>query len=248
MAPVEFEKELQKRLRARRVEPRADSWDRIEARLEAERPSGKRRDLFWKIGVAASLVCLLGYFLFRQPDRVVPDGTPVVETPALVIPSTSEEPLGPVETNTREPASPSREVLAGAGDRDPGPASGLPANGVAIRGESPPVKRELADQPFASVPSGLQGSAGVPGPEIPDLASGGERVTDRDDAEVEALLVRALEELEARDPQRDTTGVNPATLLDEAESELDQTFREQILRKLKMGFSKVRTGVADRSQ
>ena len=88
----------------------------------------------------------------------------------------------------------------------------------------------------------------VPDPETRDLASGGDMAGEIEDAEVDALLIRALEALEGRNPTRDTTAVNPGTLLDEAESELDQTFREQILKKLKMGFGKVRTGVADRSQ
>ena len=70
----------------------------------------------------------------------------------------------------------------------------------------------------------------------------------RDDAEVDALLAEALQGVENKGVPKDTTSLNPAALLGEVESELDQTFREQILKKLKTGFSKVRTGVADRSQ
>jgi hypothetical protein len=61
-------------------------------------------------------------------------------------------------------------------------------------------------------------------------------------------LYQALQGVKNRSNTNDTTALNPAVLLGEVESELDETFREQILKKLKMGFNKVRTGVAHRSQ
>ena len=41
--------------------------------------------------------------------------------------------------------------------------------------------------------------------------------------------------------------VDAMALLAEAETEMDQTFREQLFIKLKNGFNKVRTAVADRN-
>jgi hypothetical protein len=67
------------------------------------------------------------------------------------------------------------------------------------------------------------------------------------DLEVDSLLQNAGKEI-LSDKIRDQGGkINAMALLDQAESELDQTFRAQIFESLKEGFLKVRTAVADRN-
>jgi len=43
MAPVEFEKELKKRLRSRETRPSEEAWDRIADRLDAEDPGRRKK-------------------------------------------------------------------------------------------------------------------------------------------------------------------------------------------------------------
>jgi hypothetical protein len=67
------------------------------------------------------------------------------------------------------------------------------------------------------------------------------------EAEVDSLLRNAGKEI-LSEKIRDQGGkINAMALLDQAESELDQTFRAQIFESLKEGFLKVRTAVADRN-
>ncbi|WP_276389732.1 hypothetical protein [Eudoraea chungangensis] len=67
------------------------------------------------------------------------------------------------------------------------------------------------------------------------------------DIEVEALLVKAQKEILDDALFRPDHSIDPNTLLSQVENELDQSFRDQIFDKLKTGFKKVRTAVADRN-
>ncbi len=67
------------------------------------------------------------------------------------------------------------------------------------------------------------------------------------DAEVDSLIRRAQREILTDKIFRQDKTVDAMALLTEVEDELDQTFRDQIFEKLKAGFIKVRTAVADRN-
>ena len=73
---------------------------------------------------------------------------------------------------------------------------------------------------------------------------GGAVVTD---AEIDSLLREAQERIAALAYRMPRDSVDARSLLSAAESELDQTFREELFEKLKDGFRKVRTAVADRN-
>ncbi len=67
------------------------------------------------------------------------------------------------------------------------------------------------------------------------------------DLEVEALLVQAQNEVLEETLVRKDNSIDPNALLSQVELELDQSFRDQIFDKLKIGFKKVRTALADRN-
>lgn len=67
------------------------------------------------------------------------------------------------------------------------------------------------------------------------------------DVEVDSLLRNAGQEILSEKLKAQGGKINAMALLDQVESELDQTFREQIFESLKEGFLKVRTAVADRN-
>lgn len=67
------------------------------------------------------------------------------------------------------------------------------------------------------------------------------------DLEVDSLLRKAENEILFQKIKNQKGKIDAMALLDEVESELDQTFRAQILESLKEGFLKVRTAVADRN-
>lgn len=248
MAPVEFEKDLQNKMRSRVVEPKADSWDRIEARLDAEAPRSKKTFLKWKLLAAASVVFFLGFFLMRESDLEVPKGAGVVENPGGTLPEAQDISDKTTDFTIPESDSPTSDIAAGQRDENPvsPKASKVP---MQVKKERQPLRQAvLADRSLDIPPPELRDEMRI---STADLATAAESENSNDkiaDSEVDALLSRALEVVEKRGAASDTTALNPARLLNEVESELDETFREQILKKLKTGYNKVRTAVADRSK
>jgi ABC-type phosphate transport system auxiliary subunit len=68
------------------------------------------------------------------------------------------------------------------------------------------------------------------------------------DAEIDSLLLLAQKELLTDRLLKANDQVDAMALLSEVEDELDRTFRGQLFEKLKDGFFKVRTAVADRNK
>ena len=67
------------------------------------------------------------------------------------------------------------------------------------------------------------------------------------DFEVDSLLRQAQKEILTEKYLNPDKTVNPEALLSQVEGELDESFRDQIFDKLKSGFNKVRTAVAERN-
>ncbi len=67
------------------------------------------------------------------------------------------------------------------------------------------------------------------------------------DAAVEQLLRDARQEILAERSARQQTTVDAMALLSEVETDLDRSFRDQIFEKLKAGYTRVRTAIADRN-
>jgi hypothetical protein len=68
------------------------------------------------------------------------------------------------------------------------------------------------------------------------------------EAEIEALLKNARESIGLQNDPEGLSPVDARALLDRAEDELDQTFREKIMEKLKSGVTRSRTSVANRDR
>jgi hypothetical protein len=259
MAPVDFEKELQDRLRSREVQPREDSWDRIEARLEVKSPARKWGFGKWKYLAAASVVFLLGFFLLQETTVGVPTYDAVVESPEPVVPETKDVPETkgvpePTRGSGISPTDPQKPLVLtdteaqNSMGRKTRSDMNMTSTDIAVTGENNKflTQPDLSDRSLAALTPEVRDDLKIP--DGPWVSVDPNREDGLEDAEVEALLSEALEVVENKGVPRDTTSLNPAALLGEVESELDQTFREQILKKLKTGFSKVRTAVADRSE
>ena len=68
------------------------------------------------------------------------------------------------------------------------------------------------------------------------------------DAQVEALLLEAQQSILIQGGTEDRSSLDPSLLLAQAEDELNQTFREQILEKLRKEYTRIRNSVADRNK
>lgn len=242
MAFDDVEKQWQKRLREQEVKPREAAWEAIEARLAPEPLRRGRQARLWLASAAAGLALAMGFFWFLREPEAVPLGEPVVENPAAKAPLPtlqSEQGQPPREerpVNLDLPAMPSGTTLA----RVPPGVQG---------GRGPVADRELAGleaSPGAPDTAGLSGRMARQLDTLLTQVAFLEEVRGTvTDAEVDSLLRQARDAL-VRQSRRDTvSGIDAMTLLYRAEDELDQTFREQILEKLKSGMNRMRTAVAN---
>ena len=249
MAPVEFEKELKKRLRSREARPSEEAWDRIAQRLDAEGPVHRRNPRWW-IGLAAASVALLAsvVFFWPQPEPLPVTG-PVVETPEVqrpepgkkqearsldLVPEPGQAPVA-LKTEAEKPGpSGSREV------REPAAFKAVGSEGAtASLGTLSPL--EESGRILELTP----GTLDTLYQEVVALENAGESVSD---AQIDSLLREALQALATEEGSGNQSSVDPAILLAQAEDELDLTFREQILEKLKTEYTRIRNSVADRSK
>lgn len=249
MAPIDFEKELQKRWRSREIKPREEIWTRLSARLEREGPALRRGPELWMFMAAASVVLLIGFFLFRQPAENVPSLPPIVRTPE------AELPIRVTPAPEKEGLSESREAEAGSlaeshSERMQEKPSGKDEKRVATPGAPQAAEqaaaRLLAGSHEKGFPEEAHHTSDLAAPaEIADAETGPEGALE---TEIDALLEHARESIGLQNRQESLSPVDARGLLDRAEDELDQTFREKIMEKLKSGVTRSRTSVVNRDK
>ncbi|MEJ2585172.1 MAG: hypothetical protein P8Z38_09030 [Robiginitalea sp.] len=250
MAPVEFEKELRKRLRSREARPSKEAWDRIASRLEVQEPvSGQRRSRWW-IGLAAASVVLLAAlaFFWEQPELSEP-AQPIVKTPGVEAPEPEKQkedrPIDMIPESDRTAIATTtveRESEASYTSTE-STTEGLVTR--VKRNDGALLQKVTPSEGSRQSPSGITRE---PDPAYTELAVRDKGPEPVSDAQIDSLLRRAQQAIAGEDSSRVQPAVDPSLLLSEAEDELDQTFREKIMEKIKSGVTRVRTGVAQRNK
>lgn len=249
MTPKKLEDHLKEALLRREIRPSSDSWEKIANRLDAVQKPVKRHRAGWIYLVAASLLLLLGLRLF------LPAETPPGESGVVVSPqqSPSESPAGTGQQSPDVVKTPAETSLVQARDNsDPQPpkpdkiAVSLSGAGKAPGKDVPATQEQFATN--APDTAGLGARIGAGLNSVPAAVAGmeGQKQPVTDQA-VESLLRQAQEDIARDQYGADRIDVDALSLLSDAEQELEQTFREQILEKLKTGFNRVRTAVASRN-
>lgn len=252
MAPVEFEKKLEKAFRARKIQPSAAAWEKLEARLDAAREGRRQNKSYRFLLVAASLIVLIGLPLYFGLFTEKAMEQSVVASPEVKIDreqpqKTTEEPIketfseGLATTPRKEKEERASQV------ETPGPIQKQElSQGVAL-GEGPSPEAVLKVAVSAPGINGLDEMITRQVDAVLAQVEGMEAVAGEvSDAEIDSLLREAQAQISVQRQVNPET-VDAMALLAEAETEMDQTFREQLFIKLKNGFNKVRTAVADRN-
>lgn len=241
-----FEKHIREQLQNRKIRPSAGAWEKVSHQLEAEAKPKTNR--FFRAGIAAGFIGLLmvttWYFNGMQPKSL----------PEMESVSTQEK---KIDAQDRK-SSAAKEIENGK------------VKEVLVNSENKAPLLINMGQAKATLPSSTEdiepvGNIGLRESEVrvvekvdpieikvADVLAQIE-VIEREqsivmtDAEVDSLLLNAQSELMAERMFPKTNNVDPKTLLTTVEEELDQSFRDQIFEKLKIGFEKVRTAVAQRN-
>ncbi len=252
MAPDKFEKYVKDKVRQREITPSDDAWNRIAEQLPVVEKSG-RKPIVW-YSIAASFIGILIITLYftqtTTPDLVSP--TPVViseeNDPASITPlvESEKEPIVTEEgeavasqPSTRQntgqmPSVKVAETVTPVGDKT------LEAPVVPNTAVVENIIPEEAKQQELFIESKVAEVVA----EVRLLEQNNEALTE---AEVDSLLRRAQNELLKERLFKTDNTVDAVALLNEVETELDQSFRDQIFDRLKTGFMKVRTALADRN-
>ena len=248
METDKFEKHIKSKLQEREINPSENAWSKISSELKNDEI--KKKPVYLWLGVAASIVVLLGVALFyfngtnelnessielvgtenenkveeviiKNPNQVIEEQVVVVQT------ETKRENIAVEEVEIDVPNEKESIILDDAIE-------------VAV------VEHVSADQSTSK----LEVSDEIINSKVADIVAQIdvlEQYSTVTDAEVDSLLKRAQDEiLRERIFNKDNT-VDAMALLTEVEEELDQSFRDQIFNSLKAGFIKVRTAVADRN-
>ncbi len=254
MEPNKFEDSIKKQLQGREIQPSASAWEKVSARLDTEQKKTPS-SYFW-LALAASVTGLLIFSLwFWNGSDTVPKATPqIVNVPEQKLDVRSKKsPKVPKEQIDLNVALPAESDLVENDD-----------NYKEIRKESSKTtNRKVAEIILednlaeVSAPVGTASLVLFDDREksidskiaevLAQVTSMEENAKALSDAEVDSLLLRAQEELLSDDIFNHSNKVDAMALLANVEDELDQSFRDQIFDKLKTGFLKVRTAVAQRN-
>lgn len=250
MVPTELDKRIKETMEQRTIPPSGDSWDKVSGQL-ATVPVIRRRRING-YGWAAALAGLLIAGIYLVPKH--PEAIPVVVEDTL--PGQKAQPVVPAAAAGLPPNETGVEIFKE-------PVAGIAAvqNTTSEkvsdrRGETDfidTVNKEVgrteissgnAASEYAVADDYIEVKVAEVAARVAALEASDGEVTE---AEVEQLLLAAQEEIVRNNHPPDIHTVDAMALLSEVESDLDRTFRDQIFEKLKTGYEKVRTAVADRN-
>ena len=257
MEPNSFEKHIKKQLEKREIQPSPEAWQKVVGRLDVT-PRPKSNRFFW-YGIAASFAGLLVIslvYLGSQGPMVNPD-IEIVDTDSenTKVEDTSkkgtdgktfqEQPQvvgtnkgSGIEKPLKEPIHfpDEKKIIEEDTLEDMGTiiaSTGTTGDTEIENGTSSKDSEAIINTKIAEIMA-----------QVDVLEQENRTVSD---AEVDSLLLKAQREIIAEKLFLENGKVDAMALLMEVEDELDQSFRDQIFEKLKTGFMRVRTAVADRN-
>lgn len=253
MAPIKFEEDIKKKLENRSIKPSENTWSKLSSRLDEQKET-KNNKVYWWIGLAASIIGVLlvaSQFLNNQTHvEYLPK---VVDTPGIIQQDSNDFIVeGTIKDNGFEDNNVVRELDKNSlkkNTRDLINNNGLD-NVIAISTkEKVEIIEKEADIKTSDV---LKENLSFEEQRIQDVVAQvqvlKEAKTVVSDADIDALLLQAQQEIRLNKILNETTGlVDANTLLQDVEEELDQSFREKVFKAIKASYNSVKTSVAQRN-
>lgn len=256
MAPIKFEEHMREKFEERKIQPSANAWEKISGALENS-PKEKNKSYMW-YAIAASVIGLLiaSLFFFMGQNDGDLDSNKIVnqdkseinttlekEQPSIIKATEKQENVL-AETNTS-----SEEKLEATGlevlknkkaTKNSSSVNELAFTNAVQDKEAIKTKADLLLNDQALIDTKINELIA----QVDALELNNTAITD---AEINALLLKAQNEILEQRIFKNSNNVDAMALLNEAENELDESFRDQLFNTLKNGFFKVRTAVADRN-
>lgn len=253
MAPYKLEDNIREKLEAREIQPSADAWKKLEAKLDAEQP--KKKTVLWYY-VAASFVgfLILASVFFNRNNaemnnQVVNEITEqkITEKQPEIIPNNSklreiaseEKSLEKVEKKQNANSNSVKALPQKKSEIDKKIEKTETIANVTKQAEEPLLKtstQKEEDRLFNNKVDEVVAS-------VKKLQ---ENNTEVNATDVESLLNNARRDIQT---QRilNNLKVDATALLQDVEWELEKSFRDKVFDALGEGFQKVRTAVSERN-
>ncbi|RNL84500.1 hypothetical protein ED312_13810 [Sinomicrobium pectinilyticum] len=240
-----LERKIKQKLEKRRIEPSADAWSRLEEKLE-KAPASRRPGNGPAYWIAASVIVMLFVGIWISRNGYVQQHIPVITD---------------VRVEKEHPGEKRETIVADSEKEDKIPVEKTkPAESADKKEPYPLNSPEKKAIPF---PVEEKGSGTLASHEVEQAGDFEDRKVEEvvsrimeihekrevTDEEIELLLAEAQREIDSQRIIIKQTGtVDAMALLEEVETELDQSFRDKVFEALKEGFVKVKTAVANRNQ
>ena len=251
MEPNKFEKHIKDRMQDREIQPSKNAWEKISERLET--PQKRDKKYMW-YAMAASFVgvLIISALFFRSNEAIdIPD-VEIVDSNEKELREERDDSKGEGQMLTIEKETLKKgNVVASTNKKsvhreNPNKESeviqDIKSINVAMGNDE--VKKVELDEFLNDTDQSIDLKIKEVLQQVNVLEQDKEALTE---AEVDSLLYEAQRQILTESIFNSESSIDAMALLNEVEGELDESFRDQIFEKLKSGFLKVRTAVADRN-
>ncbi len=243
----EIESKIKDKFEERRLKPSNQAWDKLSERLDNQEEKKNRKPVFW-LSIAASIIGIL--FIVSQfiNNETAVDNTPIiVDVPEVIKEidqsNTIEEKV--VQAVVKEETINNKKVerFVETKKQQQQVAVINPPQTVSIDNNNNLKKTpELPKKSLTFEEQKIQDLVA----QVQSMKAESKVVTDND---IDVLLKTAQKEIKLNRLYNETTGVVDANvLLQDVETELDQSFRSKVFEALKTSYNSVKTAVAQRNE
>lgn len=244
MALNNFEKQVQQKLSNREIKPSANSWDRLDAMLSVDVKPKKEKGFFW-LNIAASFIILasIGYYFYNQNSTI----QPTHEESIIVDVEKKEE-----KNNQKESETIAEEVLVTNDKIEETSKTSIHSKSSTINNKQS-TKNNLVEvsnvnqstekiNKESNLVDNLNSATQNQQPTTNKYISAEKLLADVNNTKYEP---KNSEKIYQR--TRKGISVNANSLLSNAETELNHSYRESALDKLNKNFNSVKTVLANRN-
>lgn len=256
MEPNKFENHIKEKLKNREIRPSASAWEKIQGRLDASKKPKHNRVLWYSIAASFVGLLIVSALLFQSNNNDLDNDIQIVDTKKEESNSNRKDLLLESEEDNDESINARiHEKLAveenSAAELVIFKNEALQQQNITEKNTTTLVVAEEAEFRELKLNDLIEDSEEKIDLKIAEVLAQVDQLEQNDevvtDSEIDSLLRTAQRELFIENMYKNGSSVDAMALLNEVEDELDQSFRNQIFVKLKSGFIKVRTAVADRN-
>ena len=241
MALNNFEKQVQQKLSNREIKPGANSWDRLDAMLSVDEKPKKEKGFFW-LNIAASFIILasIGYYFYNLNSTI----EPTIEESIIVDVEKKEE-----NTNQKDQITRTEEVLVTNDKIEETSKVSIDLKSSTINNQQSTIVNQGVSNINQSTEK-IKKEANLV--ENVKPATQNQQPTTNKYISAEKLLADVSGE-DFKNKKTENTdvkkriSVNPNALLSNAETELNQTYRETALEKLNRNLNSIKTVLVNRN-